>query len=159
MHIMPTAKQLKVTISALFYALLIASTDGDAVKFGGTKNPIEDCQKKDRVMSVPAIQTALQQMQAMKTEVAAPATQVNLNVQPGAQAGSFAGELKNSIDRINTLQQTAAANTTAFQLGDPNVSLNQVMVDKQKAGLAFEMGVQVRNKLVSAYKDIMNMQV
>ncbi len=110
-------------------------------------------------MSVPAIQTALQQMQAMKTEVAAPATQVNLNVQPGVQTGGFAGELKNSIDRINALQQTAAANTTAFQLGDPNVSLNQVMVDKQKAGLAFEMGVQVRNKLVSAYKDIMNMQV
>jgi len=113
-------------------------------------------------MSVPAIQTALQQMQTMKAEVAAPALKVNLNVQPGvekAQSGGFAGELKNSIERINALQQTSAATTTAFQLGDPNVSLNQVMVDKQKAGLAFEMGVQVRNKLVSAYKDIMNMQI
>jgi flagellar hook-basal body complex protein FliE len=102
-------------------------------------------------MSVPAIQTALQQMQTMKAEVAAPALKVNLNVQPGveqAQSGGFAGELKNSIERINALQQTSAATTTAFQLGDPNVSLNQVMVDKQ-----------VRNKMVSAYKDIMNMQV
>lgn len=114
-------------------------------------------------MSVPAIQTALQQMQTMKAEVAAPAAaKVNLNVQPGVekvQNGGFAGELKNSIERINSLQQTSAATTKAFQLGDPNVSLNQVMVDKQKAGLAFDMGVQVRNKLVSAYKDIMNMQV
>lgn len=113
-------------------------------------------------MSVPAIQTALQQMQTMKAEVAAPAAKVNLNIQPGlqgAQPSGFAGELKSSIERINALQQTAASNTTAFQLGDPNVSLNQVMVDKQKAGLAFDMGVQVRNKLVSAYKDIMNMQV
>jgi len=57
------------------------------------------------------------------------------------------------------LQQTAQTNTQRFQLGDPNISLNQVMVDKQKAALAFEMGVQVRNKLVSAYKEIMNMQV
>lgn len=117
-------------------------------------------------MSVPAIQTALQQMQALKPEVTTPRLAVDLNVQPGAvtanQAaapGSFAGELKNSIQRINQLQQTAQTNTQRFQLGDPSVSLNQVMVDKQKAALAFEMGVQVRNKLVSAYKEIMNMQV
>lgn len=123
---------------------------------------IKEVNGKKWFMSVPAIQTALQQMQSMKAEVAAPALKVDLNVQPGveqAQKGGFAGELKNSIERINSLQQTSAATTKAFQLGDPNVSLNQVMVDKQKAGLAFEMGVQVRNKLVSAYKDIMNMQI
>ncbi|MDT7526580.1 MULTISPECIES: flagellar hook-basal body complex protein FliE [Idiomarinaceae] len=115
-------------------------------------------------MSVPAIQTALQQMQALKAETAAPsASSMAANAIGAANSavpqGGFATELKQSLERINSLQQTAAANTKAFQLGDPNVSLNQVMVDKQKAGLAFEMGVQVRNKLVSAYKEIMNMQV
>lgn len=117
-------------------------------------------------MSVPAIQTALQQLQALKSEVTTPRLAVDLNVQPGAVTahtaatpGSFAGELKTSLARINQLQQTAQTNTQRFQLGDPNISLNQVMVDKQKAALAFEMGVQVRNKLVSAYKEIMNMQV
>lgn len=156
---MRKATQVKVVINALFYALLLASL----LHRLGIVAAIKEVGEKELVMSVPAIQTALQQMQTMKAEVAAPAAaKVNLNVQPGVeqtQNGGFAGELKNSIERINSLQQTAAATTTAFQLGDPNVSLNQVMVDKQKAGLAFEMGVQVRNKLVSAYKDIMNMQV
>lgn len=106
-------------------------------------------------MSVPAIQTALAQMQSLQAQTrpepaASPAT---------VEKGGFAGELKQSIERINELQQTAAAKTTAFQLGDPNVSLNDVMIDKQKASLAFEMGVQVRNRLVGAYKEIMNMQV
>ncbi|MDX1705754.1 flagellar hook-basal body complex protein FliE [Pseudidiomarina sp.] len=105
-------------------------------------------------MSVPAIQTALQQMQALQTEVKA---------QPAAtgpvQSGGFAQELKSSIDKINALQQISGEKTRAFQLGDPNVTLNEVMVDKQKASLAFEMGVQVRNRMVSAYKEIMGMQV
>ena len=47
----------------------------------------------------------------------------------------------------------------SFQAGDPNVALNDVMVDMQKADVAFQMGVQVRNRLVGAYKEIMNMQV
>lgn len=106
-------------------------------------------------MSVPAIQTALNKMQALQSQAT---TQPQTAPQEPAKNG-FAGELKQSIERINELQQTAGSKTTAFQLGDPNVSLNEVMVAKQKAGLAFDMGVQVRNKLVSAYKEIMNMQV
>ena len=47
----------------------------------------------------------------------------------------------------------------AFQAGDPNLQLNDVMVDMQKASVAFQMGLQVRNRLVSAYRDVMNMQV
>ncbi len=105
-------------------------------------------------MSVPAIQTALQQMQALQTEVKAqPASAGNI------ESGGFAQELKASIDKINGLQQIAGEKTRAFQLGDPNITLNEVMVDKQKASLAFEMGVQVRNRMVSAYKEIMGMQV
>lgn len=106
-------------------------------------------------MSVPAIQTALNKMQALQSQASGT---VGATAQEPAKTG-FAGELKQSIERINELQQTSGAKTTAFQLGDPNVSLNEVMVAKQKAGLAFDMGVQVRNKLVSAYKEIMNMQV
>lgn len=106
-------------------------------------------------MSVPAIQTALSKMQAIQGQVSVDASAS----QPLPKSTGFASELKQSIDRINDLQQTSGAKTTAFQLGDPNVSLSEVMVAKQKAGLAFDMGVQVRNKLVSAYKEIMSMQV
>ena len=44
-------------------------------------------------------------------------------------------------------------------MGDPNVSLVDTMVAAQKAGLAFDATLQVRNKLVEAYKDIMNMPI
>jgi flagellar hook-basal body complex protein FliE len=46
-----------------------------------------------------------------------------------------------------------------FTLGEPGVALNDVMTDLQKSSISLQMGVQVRNKLVSAYQDIMNMQV
>jgi len=46
-----------------------------------------------------------------------------------------------------------------FALGDDSVNLSDVMISMQKAGISFQSTVQVRNKLVSAYQDIMNMQV
>ncbi|TRW48825.1 flagellar hook-basal body complex protein FliE [Aliidiomarina halalkaliphila] len=112
-------------------------------------------------MSVAGIQSALQQMQALQTQATGqkPQAQIAGNQgTPGAQA-SFATELKSSINRINDLQNAAATKQQAFQMGDPNVALHDVMVDMQKASLAFEMGVQVRNRLVGAYKEIMNMNV
>jgi len=106
-------------------------------------------------MSVPSIQSALQQMQTLQSQ----ATGQKPDAQDVKSNVSFAGELKSSIEKINNLQQISGETSKAFQRGDPNVSLNQMMVDRQKASLAFEMGVQVRNRLVSAYKDVMNMQV
>ncbi|MGP2704625.1 flagellar hook-basal body complex protein FliE, partial [Serratia marcescens] len=46
-----------------------------------------------------------------------------------------------------------------FELGVPGISLNDVMVDLQKSSVSLQLGVQVRNKLVAAYQDIMNMPV
>jgi len=48
---------------------------------------------------------------------------------------------------------------TAFETGDPNVDIPEVMVAIQKASLSFEAITEVRNKLLSAYQDVMNMQV
>jgi flagellar hook-basal body complex protein FliE len=53
----------------------------------------------------------------------------------------------------------AGKEAQAFEIGAPNVSLNDVMVDAQKANVGFQFGLQVRNKLVSAYNDIMNISV
>ncbi|MFQ3788104.1 flagellar hook-basal body complex protein FliE [Halomonas sp. A29] len=109
-------------------------------------------------MSSPAIQSALAQMQTLATQAGG---QVAKGQQVSTQVGQggFAGELQASIQRINRLQQTSNAKAMAFQAGDPNVELNDVMVDMQKASVAFQMGLQVRNRLVSAYRDVMNMQV
>ena len=72
---------------------------------------------------------------------------------------SFADSLKNSLDRIDGMRKSADAKGQAYARGDKSVQLNDVMVDMQKGSLALQMGVEVRNKMVASYKEIMNMQV
>lgn len=74
-------------------------------------------------------------------------------------ASGFGDLLKQSLDGVNELKQTSSRLGDAFVSGDPNVSLAEVMIAKQKASIAFEATLQVRNKLVDAYKQIMAMQV
>ena len=81
-----------------------------------------------------------------------------LNEAPATQ-DNFAVLLKQSIDKVNELQKNAGEVTTSFELGDPTVSLAEVMIAKQKASIAFESVIQVRNKLANAYKEVMSMQV
>ena len=77
--------------------------------------------------------------------------------QPGA--ANFSSLLTQSIEKVNDMQQTAGNMTKAFEMGDPNVTLPEVMIAKSKAGLAFEGMVQVRNKMIDAYQEVMRMQV
>jgi flagellar hook-basal body complex protein FliE len=73
--------------------------------------------------------------------------------------GDFGALLQKSINSVNEIQQESGRLGDAFVMGDPNVSLAEVMIAKQKAGIAFEATIQVRNKLLGAYKEIMAMQV
>lgn len=83
---------------------------------------------------------------------------------PADAAGSaggadFSAALKNAIDQVNQAQQQAQQIAEDFAVGKNNVNLQDVMIDLQKANLSFQQMVQVRNKLVTAYNDIMNMPV
>ncbi|THG74617.1 flagellar hook-basal body complex protein FliE [Pseudomonas sp. A-1] len=109
-------------------------------------------------MSAPAIQSALQQLHTLAAQAAGQSAQGATAAQAVGQGG-FAAELRASIQRINELQQTASSKAMALQSGAPGVELSDVMVDMQKASIAMQMGVQVRNRLITAYKDVMNMQV
>jgi flagellar hook-basal body complex protein FliE len=71
----------------------------------------------------------------------------------------FGALLKQSIDAVNATQQTAGDMTARFETGDPSVELGEVMVALQKADLSFKAMTEVRNKLVDAYQEIMNMPV
>lgn len=71
----------------------------------------------------------------------------------------FTDVLKHAVDAVNEQQQQADNLATAFQKGDPNVQMSQVMLSLQKASVSFQAMVEVRNRLVSAYQEIMNMQV
>lgn len=108
-------------------------------------------------MTISAIQNTLQTLQSVATQAAG--SKASSSMAENASEMGFAGELRDSIRKINAAQAESTAKAKAFQMGDPGVSLDQVMVDMQKAGISFQMGVQVRNKLASAYKEIMSMAV
>lgn len=71
----------------------------------------------------------------------------------------FSVTLKNAVDKVNQSQHTAAGLAEAFEVGDPKANLAEVMLALQKANVSFQAMTQVRNKLLAAYQEIMNMQV
>ena len=75
------------------------------------------------------------------------------------QTATFGDVLKTSLNQVNTLQLNASRLAEAFELGDDNVSLSQVMVASQKSSLAFQATTQIRNRFVSAYESVMSMQI
>ena len=81
--------------------------------------------------------------------------------EPAAGQGTadFAGLLRAAVDQVNSAQQEASRLQEQFDLNAPNVNLHEVMLSLQKASLSFQTMVQVRNQLVNAYQEVMNMQV
>ena len=80
---------------------------------------------------------------------------------PGDRAATptFAETLVRSLEQVNSMQREAIDLARAFELGAKDVDLVEVMVASQKAGLAFQAVTEVRNHLVRAYQDVMNMPV
>lgn len=76
-----------------------------------------------------------------------------------SSASDFSTMLKNAVDGVNSMQLESKDVQQRFEMGDPSLSLAQVMLTKEKSGIAFEATVQVRNKVLEAYKTIMNMPV
>jgi flagellar hook-basal body complex protein FliE len=74
-----------------------------------------------------------------------------------AQAPSFTETLRGAINGVNQTQQQAGALSKAFEMGDPNAGLAKVMMAAQQSQVAFRATVEVRNRLVQAYQDVMNM--
>ena len=77
---------------------------------------------------------------------------------PGEPAGNFAGALNSALDNVNASQSKAEALGEAYQRGEVT-DVAKVMLARQEAGIAFEATLQVRNKLLSAYQDIMRLGV
>lgn len=108
------------------------------------------------VLGLSGIESMLQQMRAVVSK----AQTGNLSAgESVAQPDGFAAELQRSIRRVTGAQNAATAQAKAFELGAPDISLNDVIIDMQKASIGFQTAVQVRNKLVAAYKEISSMSV
>jgi flagellar hook-basal body complex protein FliE len=101
------------------------------------------------------------QVLAQMRQIAAAAQGAPAPAAGGEPAGGadFAALLKSSIDKVNETQQQAGQLAEAFSAGNPGIDLSEVMVALQKASVSFQAMTQVRNRLVDAYRDIMNMPV
>lgn len=82
----------------------------------------------------------------------------NTEVAEKTQGTSFGDILKNSLDKVNNIQKEADMTTESFLAGEP-VELHDVMLSMEKADVAMQLTVQVRNKLVQSYKEISQMQI
>jgi flagellar hook-basal body complex protein FliE len=117
-------------------------------------------------MSTLQIQEVLSQMRALQARASGVADTSGIHalsggVQPsgGAQPVDFATVLKGTVDNIATMQNQATSMAQAYESGDKSVDITKVMLEVQKASLAFHAMTEVRNKLVDAYTTVMNMAV
>jgi len=75
------------------------------------------------------------------------------------EAPGFGDMLSQAVNKVNDTQQTSAEMSAAYERGDPGVDLTQVMISMQKSSVSFQAMTQVRNRLVSAYEDVMKMPI
>lgn len=104
-------------------------------------------------MSNMQINQVLDQLRALSKDIQ-PAQQT-----PAAGKVDFSEVLQDSIRGVSDMQQESSGMRSAFEAGQPGVDLTEVMIATQKASLSFQAMAEVRNKLVEAYKEIMNMPI
>ncbi len=90
-------------------------------------------------------------------------TQAAENQRPNAVAesanSSFTNAMSDALKTVNQYQMEASQAANSIETGDGGVSLVKAMIASQKSSVAFDAAVQVRNRVVSAYQDIMNMPI
>jgi len=102
--------------------------------------------------------TLLVQLRAMAQDAGIPPSEaINPELYPTPDAIDFSQVLENSLQAVNTRSVEARQLRESFESGNPDVELADVMIAAQKARISFEALTQVRNKMVSAYKEIMSM--
>lgn len=85
-------------------------------------------------------------------------TSVSGTTNTASSSGDFAKTLANAVDQTNNALQSADNMASTYAAGGP-VSLDQLMIAEQQASLSLDLVVQVRDRAVSAYQSIMNMQI
>ena len=97
-------------------------------------------------------------MRAMQMDAMAQ-SKSTVQAAPETGAPSFSDMLGNAINKVSDTQQASSQLSNAFEIGKTGVDLTDVMIASQKASVSFQAITQVRNKLVQAYQDIMQMPV
>jgi flagellar hook-basal body complex protein FliE len=109
--------------------------------------------------NIEAVLGQIRQYQAQATEGVniSPTASTVQSLNPTGTSG-FADSIKGAIQDVNATQQTSKAMRAAYERGD-DIPLTDVVMQMQKSSLAFEATLQIRNKVLKAYEEIMNMPV
>jgi flagellar hook-basal body complex protein FliE len=110
-------------------------------------------------MSTSGIDQMLRELRSVAAQASGAAGRDASDGAAAPGAPDFASILRSSIDSVNAAQQDAQKVQRAFDADAPEANLQEVVVAMQKASLSFQAMVQVRNRLVTAYQDIMSTQV
>lgn len=113
------------------------------------------------IMDIKTVSTALPSplLDALRRNAAAQRAAAAPAAVAGTESVSFSGALDQALKAVSASQAEASRLSDAFQSDPGSVSLEETMVALQKAQIGFQSALHVRNRLVSAYSDIMNMQV
>lgn len=109
------------------------------------------------IQDIMALRQQIMERSQLLQQVRSPETATSASATSGP-AGSFTESLKGALDSVNAAQQKSSAITEAYERGE-TVDIAKVMLARQESGVAFEATLQVRNKLLTAYQDIMRMGV
>jgi flagellar hook-basal body complex protein FliE len=108
--------------------------------------------------SAANIQSMLETIRAYQSQAATGSRGLEETTAPKTQMPSFTDSVKNIIDQVNDAQTKSTKLQEAYQRGE-DVPLTDVVLGMQKSSLAFEATLQVRNKVLKAYEEILNMPV
>ena len=114
---------------------------------------------------ISGVNSVLAQIRALRSQIDGPMAGAGAGASAGSIAGtaattpgaSFTSAMTKAVDQVSQSQDKANALAEAFEKGDRNTSIAQVMLSMQKAQVEFKALAEVRNRLVQAYQDIQNM--
>ena len=111
-----------------------------------------------KVEQNPIAQSLLEQIRQHQQQISETRIEAGFEVDSDNNQVNFSDAVGTALKEVNALKMSSAASAAAYESG-VDIPLSDVMVNMQKASLAFEATLQVRNKVLKAYEDIMNMPV
>ncbi len=106
------------------------------------------------------VQQLLAQMRVMEAQAKAQITEPGaINQANNVNGPDFSELLANQINQVNDTMQASGKMAAAFEKGEADISMAQLMVQMEKSSVSFQAMTQIRNRLLSAYQEIMNMPV
>ena len=111
-----------------------------------------------KVEQNPIAQSLLEQIKQHQQQITETRIDAGFEVNSSSKQVDFSDAVGSALKEVNALKMASSASAAAYESG-VDIPLSDVMVDIQKASLAFEATLQVRNKVLKAYEDIMNMPV